>query len=1253
MKIMKNEHRIFETEIIYLSILDISRGFFSYLQILPLSKKLILGALLSICFQAIADDTEIFTGSLGNSNSGRPKVLIVFDDSGSMGTWVSAQRPEYDPDGSYDEKFPAGRIYWSKNQYTPSRYSGQYIESTQNRCSSSFNSLSEIGFFDTKARRWIDSKIISGDCSWQCPSNLRLRYRRPPGEYKWSWGCYDCQRYWWCGSWDFVQDANRVCTGSTIQVGEWARLDSLVHTPPHFDCKADVDSGNDSNGSNIAAGFPQKNDSNNRPYARSPDDSFDWGDEAYRFYTSHYLNWLNDSSIIIPRTRLSIAQEVVTSLISANTGVDFGFLEFNGNRNSTTHGGRIIQRIPENMSSNDRSLLVKKIREQIDASGGTPICEATYEALRYLKGESVHYGSKKSNYVSYWGNHDDELIRDPMAENPPGTYNSPTADCAYTYIIIMTDGKPFWDTDANNQIRNLTGEQCNYYATDDSYRYSQNCLPQLARYMANTDLDGNPKNGDQYAITYTIGFTTDQQLLEDTAEAGGGLYFTADSAEDLAEAFQGAIINILATDTTFTSPAVAIDTFSNTHSRDEVFYAMFRPGERVDWSGNIKKLKLKTDVNGTRLVDMNGASALDPGTGAIKDSAQTFWSLTPDGSEVGEGGIGDVLARRNPATRNIFFETADTKSLTSLEDCDISVSNFGVNDEAEIYGAFSSTNKEACNKQVNWARGFDSYDQDGDGDTTDSRSWILGDILHSRPLVVNYGARGSYSNSNPDIRILAGTNAGFFHMFENQTGNESWAFLPRELMPILSERRKNRVSSEKIYGVDGSATIYTVDKSNDGTINPAEGDKVWVFFGLRRGGSSYYGLDISDPDSPKLLWSVNPSSNGFSELGQTWSPPIVSAVPGHNNADGSARPVLIFGAGYDINKDDRGLATPDVSGRGIFVVDAETGNLVWGVTPSQNGSKNLVASGIQHSVPGRVTVLDSDGDSRTDRIYFGDTGGNLWRVDLAGITLPKAGEDQWQLTKIASFNQATPASDRRFFNAPDVVRIRFGGKPIDAILIGTGDRTNPNGKDVINRFYMIRDEAVTILCPKSGSVSGCSNTDDTNIFLEKLPLTDANFIDVTSLNSSPTSQEDFLKNHEALKSRNGWFYEFTHLGEKNLDSSITLAGKVYVPSFTPFDNLDGQYSCTPEPGTGAMYIFDLYEGNYGRTNLGNLIPQAPSVHVGTDGNIRMLLPPGSNSNDGSKTNTNENQSSICANGICTTSQSIPLPYGYYWFEEDY
>ena len=44
--------------------------------------------------------------------------------------------------------------------------------------------------------------------------------------------------------------------------------------------------------------------------------------------------------------------------------------------------------------------------------------------------------------------------------------------------------------------------------------YQKNCLPEIAEYMANTDLDGDSSNGDQFGITYTIGFTTDQHVAK-------------------------------------------------------------------------------------------------------------------------------------------------------------------------------------------------------------------------------------------------------------------------------------------------------------------------------------------------------------------------------------------------------------------------------------------------------------------------------------------------------------------------------------------------------------------------------------------------------------------------------------------------------------------------------------------------------------------------------------------------------------------
>ena len=87
-------------------------------------------------------------------------------------------------------------------------------------------------------------------------------------------------------------------------------------------------------------------------------------------------------------------------------------------------------------------------------------------------------------------------------------------------------------------------------------------------------------------------------------------------------------------------------------------------------------------------------------------------------------------------------------------------------------------------------------------------------------------------------------------------------------------------------------------------------------------------------------------------------------------------------------------------------------------------------------------MLDGNGDKLTDRIYFADTGGNIWRVDLPGNALPTSSQNTWQINQLASLGGGNAANDRRFFNAPDVVRIRFDGNPIDAVLIGSGFQQN-------------------------------------------------------------------------------------------------------------------------------------------------------------------------------------------------------------------
>lgn len=1180
---------------------------------------LLLGSL--VVPGAGADDTEIYRASYDVSAGGRPKVLIVFDDSGSMETIVTGQRPEYDPDGDYESVHNDNRIYWSTSGQPPSSGSNQWFTKTVNRCAESYEPLDDTGFFQTSgARRWIASSAEQV-CDRVC-TGIAFGNR-----------CF-------FGSWILTNCRDETSPGS------WESLSTSQHTPPHIECREDVVNANSSNGADVNEGYPLDNVANDEVYgAENPADSnVNWGNTSYSFYSAHYMDYWHDDSLIEDKPRMVIAQDVITNIIEANPGIDFGLLEFNGNWSNTNHhGGRVVHRIVSNMTSAQRNNVIDMV-DSMTAAGSTPLCEASYEAYRYLAGEGLVYGDNMDGNRNPKG---DYLPRDTGAESPLGTYTSPSTDCAYTYVIIMTDGEPQNDTHANSAIESLTGKTCNSYPTSGQGD-TKNCLPELAEYMATTDLDNDTTNGDQFAITYTVGFATDQVLLSDTAQKGKGKYYTANSADELSAAFQGAILSILSTESTFTSPAVAVDTFTRTESRNEVFFAMFKPDDRIDWPGNIKKLSLLID-DGAMMVDKNGAEALNPATGFIKDNASTFWS-DMDGPDVLKGGVGGVLAARDPATRTIYSNTGSGGVLQPYGVATMTRDAFGFEVDADLFSFFGVSNQLGLSRELAWGRGFKINPDNSVSDQP--RDWILGDILHSQPLVLNYGALNGFTSSEPDLRILVGTNAGFLHMFGDNNGQEDWAFFPKEMGPILRQRRLNPVSIDHVYGIDASPVAYTNDVDNDGTLDVSDGDKVWVYFGLRRGGHTLYALDVSDPDNPSYLWSIDPSVSGFSELGQTWSAPQIARIPGYKDDNGAPKPVLIFGAGYDTNKDDTGIATPDSIGRGLFVVDAETGALVWSITPAQNSATNLQEPELLHSVPADVTILDSNGTGLADRIYFVDTGGNIWRVDMPGNVLPTPAQDTWQIVKLADLSQGNEAGDRRFFNAPDLARTRFNGRRVDVLLIGSGDRTNPNATDVENRFYMIRDERVAPYATSRPSAADCNAMDPITDFRCFLPLVDSDLFDITSnvlVTGSDEEQEVAL---DALQEASGWRFDLQHSGEKSLAQPLILGGKVYVPTFTPTDVLSDINVCEPQAGTGRMYIINLLNGERQVDNglddsadpppdLPPIIPPTPTIHIDEDGNIRLLLPLGASGNCES------------GPGIYCPGDRLPPPYGTYWFEEGY
>jgi hypothetical protein len=61
------------------------------------------------------------------------------------------------------------------------------------------------------------------------------------------------------------------------------------------------------------------------------------------------------------------------------------------------------------------------------------------------------------------------------------------------------------------------------------------------------------------------------------------------------------------------------------------------------------------------------------------------------------------------------------------------------------------------------------------------------------------------------------------------------------------------------YGLDANIRVQRIDNNNTGIIETADEagkrDKVYLFFGQRRGGSTYYAIDVSTKTSPKVMWA--------------------------------------------------------------------------------------------------------------------------------------------------------------------------------------------------------------------------------------------------------------------------------------------------------------------------------------------------------------------------------------------------------------
>ena len=450
---------------------------------------------------------------------------------------------------------------------------------------------------------------------------------------------------------------------------------------------------------------------------------------------------------------------------------------------------------------------------------------------------------------------------------------------------------------------------------------------------------------------------------------------------------------------------------------------------------------------------------------------------------------------------------------------------------------------------------------------TDIRSSVHGDVLHSRPAVVNYNRNGD----NNDVVIFYGANDGLFHAVKggqsSTDGYEKWAFVPTEFYSRFKRLRDNlpaaSASNPKPYFADGSVGIYQFDANNDGKFVAADGDKVYLYISMRRGGRFLYAIDVSDPDQPKFMWKRDNSSAGYAELGQTWSEPKVRKIRA------SANPVLIFGGGYDSAVEDLDpvpVGTNDTMGRGLFVVDAVTGNVIWQAGPVAPGTLAAgevfkTVSGMTSSIASDVAILDRNSDGYFDRFYVGDTGGNIWRADINDVS-----PANWTVNKLASlgFAQAPTVGNRRkFLFSPDVVFSNDSNGAYDAVLIGSGDREHPfNGygdtahplvNAVTNRFYMIKDRS-------------------TGFSFSETTATEADLIDTTDNIIQEGTAGQIKTATDALAAAKGWYITLA-TGEKTVSSVVTLGNATFFNTNEPTPPAAG--ICSGNLGRAREYTVDL------------------------------------------------------------------------------
>jgi type IV pilus assembly protein PilY1 len=602
-------------------------------------------------------------------------------------------------------------------------------------------------------------------------------------------------------------------------------------------------------------------------------------------------------------------------------------------------------------------------------------------------------------------------------------------------------------------------------------------------------------------------------------------YYLAGGASQMVTSLQQAFAQI-ALELRSSASSVAANS-TRVDSDTAVFQAAFNS---AGWSGELKAFRIETDGDIVTTPAWDAAAVLDALSEANIDTRKIYTVQPPTtvgGALISTTGVEFKWAQLDTTTQqNALRKTAVTGTLVTTT---------------------------LGQERLDFLRGKRAKEiPAGPYRARDSR---LGDIINSDPQFVHkqdfgyrllaQSAAFSSTDAGPDYdefrqsedylgrtpMVVVGANDGMLHGFDASVsggGSELFAFVPHAVMGNLWELTQE--DYEHRYFVDSTPRIADVWSATNGW-------RTLVVGTTGAGGHSVFALDITDPSAmstSSVLWEFTHPDMGFTR-GQPAVVPLPSGEFG-----------VVVTSGYQTGVDDGH----------IWILDPADGSVIRTIVVPDSGDL------------GAPLVVDLNGDRVADRIYVGDTDGNLWRFDLVGSdpsawTAPAgllSGSDPVPL-----FVAEDAEGNRQAITAP--LTSAFNENGAHMVFFGTGS------------FYRINDNVV----PNDPNVDTFYGVVDRG-----LPIADrANMVEQEILGEADTGElrARAVSDHEMETSHDGWYLDLVYksafggpgpAGERVVARAIVRGDRVIFASLTP--NVD------PCDYGGSSWIMELNTFSGGRLN---------------------------------------------------------------------